>query len=63
MRYFSPFNIFRRLNGLFTLLYLQNVVHAFSSAETNPGSHKSQLYVVFEENNALFLSRLRYFDV
>ena len=58
-----PFKMFRRLNGLFTPFNLQNVVHAFSTAETSPGRHKSHSYVVFEENYALFLSGPRYFEV
>ena len=31
-----PFQIFRRLNALFTALCVQNVVHAFSIVETSP---------------------------
>ena len=42
---------------------MQNVVHAFSSIKTNPETRKSQLFVDFDENYALCLSRLRYFDV
>ena len=58
-----PFEIFRRWYALFTPFYMQNVVHAFSSVETNRDTRKSQSYVDFDENWALFLSRLRYFVV
>ena len=58
-----PFNIFRRLNALFTASGVPNVVHAISSAETNPDTRKSQSLVDSHNNYALFLSRLRYFDV
>ena len=55
--------IFLRLNALFTALCVQIVVHAISSAETNPDTRKSQSLVDSHNNYALFLSRLRYFDV
>ena len=37
-----PFDIFRRLNALFTALYLWNAVHAVSSVEVSPDTHKSR---------------------
>ena len=40
MRYFSPIEIFRRLNALFTALCVQIVVHAISSVETSPDTRK-----------------------
>ena len=55
--------IFLRLNALFTALCVQIVVHGISSAETNPDTRKSQSLVDSHNNYALFLSRLRYFDV
>ena len=58
-----PFNIFRRLNALFTALCVQNVVHALSTVETSPDTSKSQSFVDSDNNYALFLSRFRYFDV
>ena len=42
-----PFEIFRRLNALFTALCVPNVVHAFSSAETSSDTSKSQSFVDF----------------
>ena len=36
-----PFQIFRRLNALFTVLYLWNAVHAVSSVETSAYKRKS----------------------
>ena len=42
-----PIEIFRRLNVPFTALCVQNVVHAFSSAETSPDTSKSQSFVDF----------------
>ena len=57
-----PFKIFRHFKSLLTPLYLQNVVHRLSSAESSPGGQKSQSFVDFDENYALFLSRLRYCD-
>ena len=58
-----PFKIFRHFKSLFTPLYLQNVVHTFSSAETSPELQKSQLFVDFDKNYTLFFPRLRYFDI
>ena len=58
-----PSQILRRLSALFTLFYVKNVSHTFSSAETSPERQKSQLIVDFAENYALFLSRLRYCDI
>ena len=58
-----PIVIFRRLNALFTALCVQIVVHAISSVETSPDTRKSQSLVDSDNNYALFLSRLRYFDV
>ena len=58
-----PIVIFRRLNALFTALCVQIVVHAISSVETNLDTRKSQSFVDSDNNYALFLSRLRYFDV
>ena len=52
-----------RLITLLTQFYGKNVSHTFSSAETSPETIKSQLFVDFVENYALFLSRLRYFDI
>ena len=37
-----PFQIFQRLNALFTALCVQNVVHAFSMVETSPDKLKLQ---------------------
>ena len=37
-----PFEIFRRLNALFTALCVQNVVHAFFIVETSPDTPKLQ---------------------
>ena len=45
-----PLEIFRRLNAIFTALFVQNVVHAFSSVETSPESRKSQWFADFKEN-------------
>ena len=42
---------------------MQNIVHTFSSVKTSPETLKSLAFDDFEENYALFLSRLRYFDV
>ena len=58
-----PLQIFRRLNALFTALCVQNVVRVLYVVETSPDAHKSQEIVDFLENYAIFLSRLRYFDV
>ena len=58
-----PFEIFRRLNALFTALCVQVVVHAISSVETSPDTRKPQSFVDSDNNYALFLSRLRYFVV
>ena len=63
MRYFSPIEIFRRLNALFTALCVQIVVHAISGVETSPDTRKSQSFVDSDNNYALFLSRLRHFGV
>ena len=58
-----PFEILRRLNALCTALWcVPNVVHAFSIVETSPETRESQSFVDRDENYALFLSRLRYFD-
>ena len=57
MRYFSPIEIYRRLNALFTALCVQIVVHAISSVETNPDTRKSQSFVDSDNSYALFLSR------
>ena len=56
MRYFSPIEIFRRLNDLFTALCVQIVVHAISGVETSPDTSKSQSFVDFVQIYALFLS-------
>ena len=45
-----PFEIFRRLNALFTALCLWNVLHAFSSVEVCPDTRKSQSFADFDEN-------------
>ena len=45
-----PFEIFRRLNDIFTALCVQNVVHALSSVETGQDTRKSQSFVDFEAN-------------
>ena len=58
-----PFEIIPRLNALFTPFYMQNVVHTFSSTEKRPKTRKSQSFVYFDENCALFHSRLRYHHV
>ena len=58
-----PIEIFRRLNALFTALCMQIEVHALASVETIPETSKSQSFVDSDNNYALFLSRLRYFDV
>ena len=58
-----PCKIFRRLSAVFTVLCVQNVVHAFSSVETSPHTRKSQSFVDSDNNYSLFLSRLIYFDV
>ena len=58
-----PFKIFQDFKTLLTPLFLQNVVHMFSSVETSPETLKSHLFVDFVENYALFLSRLRYFKI
>ena len=63
IRYFSPIEIFRRLNALFTALRVQIVVHALYNVDTSPDTRKSQSFVEFVQNYALFLSRVRYFDV
>ena len=63
MRNFSPIEIFRRLNAIFTALCVQNVVHAFPIVGTPPDTRKSQPLVDFDENYALFLSHLIYFCV
>ena len=58
-----PFEIFRRINAIFTALCVQIVVHAISSVETSPDTRKSQSFVDSDNNYAFFVSRLRYFDV
>ena len=58
-----PFKIFRRLNALFTPIRTQNVVHTNSSVKTSPETLQSLSFADFGENYALFLSRLRYFDI
>ena len=58
-----PFKIFQHFITLLTPLYLQNVVHRLSSAETSPEREKSKSFVDFDENYALFFPRLRYFDI
>ena len=58
-----PFQIFRCLNALFTALCLWNAVHAVSSVETIPDTHKSHSLADFDENEDLFLFRLIYLDV
>ena len=60
VRYTSPFKTFRRINANFTPLYMQNVVHTFSSTKKRPKSRKSQSFVDFGENCASFHSRLKY---
>ena len=62
-RYFLPFEIFRRLNALFTALCVQNVVRVLYVVETSPDSGKTLSFVDFDENYAIFLSRSRYCDV
>ena len=57
-----PFEIFRRINALFTALCVQIVVHALSTVETSPDTSKSQSFVDSDNNYALFLSHLSYFD-
>ena len=71
MRWFSrklpvislPFKIFRRLNANFTPFCMRNVVHVFPNVKTNPETRKSLWFVNFDENYALSLSCLRYFNV
>ena len=58
-----PFNIFRRLNPLFTASCVPNIVHTFSSVVTSPDTCKSQSFVDIVKIYALFLSRSRYFVV
>ena len=58
-----PFKIFQHFKTLLTPLYLQNVVHRLCSAESSPGRQKSQSFVDFDENYALFFPRFRYFDI
>ena len=58
-----PIEIFLRLNALFTALCVQNGVHAFSIVERGPHKRKSQSFVDSDNYYALYLSRLRYFDV
>ena len=57
------FQIFRRLNALFTALCVRNVVHAFSSVETSLDTRKSLSFANFVENQAIFLCRLSEFVV
>ena len=45
-----PFDIFRRLNALFTALCVRNVVHAFSSVGTSSDTLKSLSFANFVEN-------------
>ena len=49
-RCIPPFQIFRRLNALFTAICLWNAVHAVSSVETIPDTHKSHSFADFDEN-------------
>ena len=58
-----PCKIFRRFSAVFTVLCVQIVVHAIYNVETSPDTRKSQSFVEFVQNFALFLSRVRYFDV
>ena len=58
MRYFSPVLDISTFNRIFTQIYVQNVVHTFSSAETSPETIKSQLFVDFDKNYALFFPDL-----
>ena len=41
---------------------MQNVLHTFSSAESNTETIKSQSFFGFHENYELFLLHLRHFD-
>ena len=50
MRYFSPIEIFRRLNALFTALCVQDVVHDYSAtskqAHTNANRNRSSILTI-----------------
>ena len=58
-----PLQIFRRLNALFNEICVQNVVRVLYVVETSPDTGKTHSFFDFDESYAIFLSRLRYFDV
>ena len=49
-----PFEIFRRLNAVFTALCVRNVVHAISSVETSSNTWKSQSFADIVNFNRYF---------
>ena len=49
-----PFEIFQRPNDLFTVRYMQNVVHAYPSDETSPDTRKSQSFADLDEKKRYF---------
>ena len=63
MRYFSPvLDIATIKRPLHTILRAEGSAHVFLR-QTSPETIKSQLFVDFDKNYALFFPRLRYVDI
>ena len=64
MRYFSPDRDISSFKRSFNcIMRAERSECLFCSVETSPHKRKSQSFVDSDNNYALFLSRLRYFDV